>query len=485
MSNNWNMNKATSEAAILSISLDRSSKTPLQTQLSHALRELVHTSRLRSGARLPSSRNLAQELGVSRVTTTAVYEQLVAEGYLEGRRGSGVFIAADLPSLPVLTPKDGSPDSRQTLPLNDPLVPFDVGFPDLETFPYREWTRIHDRIWRAPNAGILGRLPAMGFGPLRTAIARHLNEWRGIQCSPGQIVVTSGLVEAVELISKAAFAAGDTVLVEDPGHKVMANALAGSGVTCNPVRVDAQGFNLSSGDQAHLCASAVAVTPSRQYPLGMTLSLTRRLELLDWAKNCDGFILEDDYDGEFRYQGQPLPAMMSLDDSERVIYIGSFSKVMFPALRLGYMIVPYRLQKNVAAILGRIGPKAALHAQPVLAEFIASGSFATHIRRMRRLYAERQKALLNALHTHASGLLSADPETSGMHLVAELGPGLAGRMSDVEVSARAHEAGLRLAPLSNFYFGPAARQGLVMGYAAFPPQALSDGVIRLVAALCD
>lgn len=479
------MNKSTSDAAILSITLDRSSKASLQKQLLQALRGFVHAGRLRSGARLPSSRNLALELGVSRVTTTAVYEQLIAEGYLEGRRGSGVYVASDLLDLPVRRTANTADWRDPPLPSNEALRPFEVGYPDLAAFPYQDWTRFYDRAWRSPNAGILGRSHPFGFGPLRSAIAEHLEEWRGIRCAAEQIVVTSGLGEALELFAKAALELGDTVLVEDPGHKVLLNTLTASGVTCKPVRVDAQGFDITRAGAANCVAKAAAVTPSRQYPLGMTLPLARRLELLEWAKRQDGYILEDDYDGEFRYQGQPLPAMMSLDDNERVIYIGSFSKVMFPALRLGYMAVPKRLLPIVSNVLGRLGPRAALISQPVLAQFIAEGSLATHIRRMRRLYAERQKSLLESLRTHADGLLSADAEAGGMHLVAGLSPQLASRMRDVNVAKRAQAVGLHLHPLSGFFAGPAHQQGLVLGYAAYPSAAISDAVVQLSSALRD
>lgn len=478
------MNKATSDASILSITLDKASREPLQAQLLRLLRGLVHVGRLRSGSRLPSSRNLAQELTVSRVTTTTVYEQLIAEGYFEGRRGSGVYVAADLPNLPIRSTEETTDYREKPLPLNQSLRPFEVGYPDLAAFPYREWTRLHDRIWRSPGLGILGRSHPFGFGPLRNAIAEHLNEWRGIRCSAEQIVITSGLVDAIELIVRAAFAPGDTVLVEDPGHKILVNALTGRSLVCEPVLVDQQGFNLARAKLAARSAKAISVTPSRQYPLGMTLTLARRLELLAWAERHAGYILEDDYDGEFRYQGQPLPAMMSLDEDERVIYIGSFSKVMFPALKLGYVVMPNRLLTKVTHVLNQLGPRAALIAQPVLADFMANGSFATHIRRMRRLYADRQKVLLKALHTYADGLLSADAETGGMHLVAELNPQLASEMDDLEVSRRAKEVGLHLAPLTGFFSRPANRQGLVMGYAAFSSAMISESVNRLANALC-
>lgn len=477
------MNKTTSDAAILSISLDKASATSLQAQLLDALRGLVHSGRLLSGARLPSSRNLATELAVSRVTVTAVYDQLIAEGYAEGRRGSGVFIASDLPDIPLQRSKNLAARSAQPLPANEPFKPFGLGSPDLAAFPYRDWTRIYDRLWRNPGPGLLGQPRPMGFGPLRTAIAAHLEEWRGIRCSPEQVVITSGLVESLELIAKAVFEPGDRILVEEPGHKTMLSALTGTGMICEPVRIDSSGFNLSHAGDRRLHAKAVVVTPSRHYPLGMTLPLARRLELLRWAKEQQGFILEDDYDGEFRYQGQPLPAMMSLDEVGRVIYLGSFSKVMFPALRLGYMVVPEPLLPGIADRLGQLGPRAALLAQPVLAEFIAEGMLATHIRRMRRLYSERQQLLLEALDQHVAGLLSARAETGGMHLVAVLSDELAAKVDDAEVSSIAENLGLSIKPLSSFFLGAADQQGLVMGYAAYSPEEITEGVVRLAQAL--
>lgn len=481
--NSIRMSKATSNAAILSISLDKSSQTHLQTQLLQALREFVHLGKLRSGERLPSSRNLALELDVSRVTTTAVYEQLIAEGYLEGRRGSGVYVVSDLPDHPVKQDDQSFERKFDPLPANRPLRPFGVGTSDLSAFPYRDWTRLHDRIWRAPSPLILGHPSPFGFGPLRNAIAEYLAEWRGLYCAPEQVIITSGLVDALGLIAKSAMNKGDRVLVEDPGHKVLINALQSCGARCVPVRVDDQGFNLAGLGERNQSARAIAVTPSRQYPLGMTLPLARRLELIAWAKRHDGLILEDDYDGEFRYQGQPLPAMMSLDEDQRVIYMGSFSKVMFPALRLGYMVVPPRLVPKIENVLEMLGPSAALIGQPVLAEFISEGYFATHIRRMRRLYGERQKALLRAIRDHADGLLSVAAAAGGMHLVADLDPKLGKKISDVEASVLARDLDLTIPPLTNFFTGTADQQGLIFGYAAYSEQVITNAILRFSTAL--
>jgi GntR family transcriptional regulator/MocR family aminotransferase len=477
------MTKSNSDASILSISLDRGAKASLQSQLLSALRERVHDGRLRPGNRLPSSRNLAQELAVSRVTTTAVYDQLIAEGYLEARRGAGVFVASDLPDLAVSDPGPLADQTEAALPVAQPQKPFRVGLPDLASFPYRDWTRLFDRIWRAPGAELLGQIDPMGFGPLRTAIAAHLRDWRGLQCAPNQIIITSGLVEALELIAKATLTQGDRVLVETPGHKVLVNALNGCGMICEPVRVDGQGFNLDNARPDQLPARAIAVTPSRQYPLGYTMPLARRLELLDWAKHQGGYIFEDDYDGEFRYQGQPLPAMMSLDSDARVIYVGSFSKVMFPALRLGYMVVPPDLLPRVGAVLGRVGPRAALMAQPVLAEFIGQGALATHIRRMRRLYATRQQIFRNVLGEYADDLLSAQSETGGMHLVVEQRRKLTSHLSDQDIAAIASDLNQRVVPLSSFFFGQADQRALIMGYAAHDEETIETAVAELAQAL--
>jgi len=482
------MTKARTQAAILSISLDRTAKASLQNQLLQALRDLVHAGRLLPGARLPSSRNLAQELAVSRVTTTAVYEQLIAEGYLEGQQRLGVFVASDLPNVPIRTNLALQNVAEEPLAANAPLPVFSVGYPDLAAFPYRNWTRGHDRIWRAPKSGVLGQSHPMGYGPLRSSIAAHLREWRGIDCTARQVVVTSGLADALDVIARALLRRGDKVLVEEPGHKVLINALTHAGMACVPGPVDVNGIDLSAAEVERPRLSAVAVTPSRQYPLGITLSLVRRLELLDWAKSEDGLILEDDYDGEFRYQGQPLPAMMSLDTEERVIYIGSFSKVMFPALRLGYMVLPERIISKVENILANTGPRAALMAQPVLSEFMKDGSLATHIRRMRRLYAERQKALIGALKSHASGLLSAEAETGGMHLVAKLEPVVSAKAKDSQISEQAKDLGIRAAPLSSFFMGHPRQQGLVLGYAAFAPDRLERAVrdtVQVIQELID
>jgi GntR family transcriptional regulator/MocR family aminotransferase len=478
------MVQSTSSAALLSISLDRNLKEPLHAQLAGHLRRLILDRRFEAAERLPSSRMLADELSISRVTVTTAFDQLISEGYAEGRQGSGVYVAADLPGYTFSSDRGshGAIDD-DGLPVPKLPIPFETSVPDLQNFPHREWARIVDQVWRSPEPSLLAKPDLFGWGPLRRAIASHLNDWRGVQCAPSQIVITSGLVEAVELTTKAALAAGDTVMVEDPGHRVLRNALLANRLVCKPVPVDENGFNIQAS--AKLCrnARAVFVTPSRQYPLGMTLPLARRLELLEWAARTKGLIIEDDFDSEYRYVGQPLPALMSLDDQECVIYVGSFSKVLLPTLRLGFVVFPKRLISNARDVMGSTGPRTSFLAQPPLQQFIETGGFATHIRRMRRLYAQRQKTLVAALQHHAKGLLRIEPASGGMHIVAELAPKLVDKMTDIEVAERINAVGISVSALSTYFAGRPTQQGLVLGYAGFDEDSIQSSAVQLANAL--
>lgn len=494
------MNKTTSDAALLALSLERGGPEPLHVQLVQHLRRLILAGRLDPGMKLPSSRALAEELSVSRVTVVAAMDQLISEGYAEGRRGAGVFVSADLPEHVLQSPGAGAWPAPADAPLAGPapVRPFQVAAPDLTLFPHRAWARLLDRVWRAPAPALLANADPLGWAPLREAIAEHLGLWRGITCAPRQVVITSGAVEAIDLLARTAFRPGDGVLIEEPGYGVLRRALSRNGLACHPVAVDEQGFDIARGETQAPAARGVVVTASRHYPLGVTLPLARRLELLDWARRRGGLIIEDDYDSEYRYQGRPLPALMSLDagglhaggldaggfdDGGRVAYLGSFSKVLAPSLRLGFLVVPGAMAPAVGAAMADTGPRASLLAQPALARFMADGSFAAHIRRMRRIYARRQRALVAALQARLGGLLEVAPAPAGMHLVAGLAPALARRMDDAEAAARAAGAGVTVQPLSSYFAGPPLRQGLILGYAGFDEMAMTAGLDRLKRAL--
>jgi GntR family transcriptional regulator/MocR family aminotransferase len=472
------------DAAALALSLDRDSDIALHTQLGAQLRQMILSARIARGARLPSTRALASDLGVSRTTVILAYEQLASEGYLEGRRGSGIYVPSNLPEQALQVTPSVSNARRQRrveAPAPPPSRPFQLGAADPSLFPSHEWARLMHRGWRSPRPELILSRDPMGWPALRSAIADHLAEWRDITCSPEQIVITAGAADAMDLIARAAYPPGSAVYTEEPGFPTLRYALHNAGLKPLPVGVDTDGFNLDHALQRGTATGAI-LTPSRQFPLGMALPLGRRLGLLDWADTSNGYIVEDDFDSEYRYEGAPLPALMSLDRNERVIYIGSFSKVLAPTLRLGFVVVPGRLLGRLRDHLHQRGALASLFLQPMLAEFMVNGDFARHIRRTRRIYARRMQAMM-ALAPRLHDLLVLNPASAGMHIVADLAPPLRRRMNDREAASRADASGITAAALSQFYAGRATRQGLLLGFAAFGEDAGSRAMDRLAQAL--
>jgi GntR family transcriptional regulator/MocR family aminotransferase len=475
----------TTDAAALALSVDRRSAEPIGAQIGRQLRQMILSGRMPRGAQLPSSRALADDLGVSRATVVTAYDQLASEGYVEGRHGAGMFVSSALPEqvlqVSTATPHRPATPKRTTTRVQTTIRPFQVGAIDPELFPFREWSRLLQRTWRSPRKELLAHQSPFGWPELRQAIARHLLEWRGIACDDSRIVITSGTTDAIELITHLAFAPGTRVLVEDPGYPSLRYMLQRLGIGTDPVPVDAEGFDLSAAALTDGVRGAI-VTPSRQFPLGPTLPLARRLALLDWANTVDGTIVEDDFDSEYRYEGTPLPALASLDTGGRSIYVGSFSKVLLPTLRLGFVVLPDHLVAPAQKHLLQRGAMASLVAQPALAEFMQTGAYATHIRRTRRVYARRMNALM-AEQQRFGRLLTLMPTMAGMHVVADIGPGLARKYSDSEIAKIAAEAGLRVAPLADYYVGSPTRRGLLLGFAGFPEAQLTAGARKLAAAL--
>lgn len=470
----------TAHAPILALSIDRTGGTPAYVQLYEQLRGLILGARLRPRDRLPATRTLARELGLSRGTVVAAYEQLAGEGYIEGRTGSGVYVAAFVPEhlLPALPAAAApSPPAEASRAAHPPFHPASAA---LDQFPHQDWARALATAWRAPPLGLLDNPDPQGFAGLRTAIAEHLKAWRGIDCSAGQVFVVSGTAEALELVAQALVPQGAPAWLEDPGYPIAFGVLAGAGVRPVPVRIDAEGLALDAALKAAPRARLAVITPSHQYPLGHTMSLARRLTLLDWAARNDAWIVEDDYASEYRYAGRPLAALTGLDQRGRAIYCGTFSKVLFPALRLAYLVAPPAAVPALRAAIARTGARASTIAQVPLAQFIATGQFAAHIRRMRRLYAERQQALVRAIGAHLRGLLEATPAEAGMHLIARLSPALARRMDDRTASQRAAGAGIAAPALSAYSRLPDPPQGLVLGYAGFDA-AVMDAAARKLA----
>lgn len=469
MTSFMNSEQTNLQAALFGLGLDRAAPAPLHQQLTEALRQMILSGRAAPGTRLPASRQLARDLSVSRQTTLTALDQLLAEGYLETRPGAGTYVARDLPHL--APPPAPAPIATPTAPI--PARPFHPGAPDMAQFPHAVWARHLDRAWRRPAPELLALPDPFGWPPLRAAIAAHLAAWRGLDRPGAQVMITSGATETFELLARALFRPGHGVLVESPGYGPMRSALTRAGLAITRMAVDDDGAILPDGARA----CGVIVTPSRHYPMGMTLPLARRLALIDWARRTNAWVIEDDYDSEFRYTGAPLPPLAALD-AERVVYVGSFSKLLSPALRLGYAVLPQALLAPLRAALAETGPRASLIPQPALASFMESGEFATHLRRMRRLYGQRQAVLRAALARALPEHLIAAPDPAGMHLLCRPGPALE-QVPDTEIAAIARDAGITLRALSAYWPDGDGPQGLVLGYAGFEPEALEAAVLRL------
>ena len=485
------MPKRAAGALAVPLEIDRGSSEPRHRQIYFAIRHGILSGALRPGARLPATRTLARELVVSRNTVMAAFEQLHAEGYIEGRVGAGSFVSHRLPESTLgargrAEPRSGRSSERPGPSLRGARLialsggrtrprPFSPGVPELEQFPFDDWARLLARRWRRPRrAFLVGGDPA-GYRPLCQAIADYLATARAVSCSPEQVIVVSGTQQALDLAARVLIDPGDPVWIEEPGYPPTRAVLLAAGARPVPVPVDDEGLSVVQGRTLEPAARLVAVSPSHQFPLGVTMSLKRRLELLDQARAVDGFVLEDDYDSEYRYAGRPLAALQGLDRDGRVIYVGTMSKVMFPGLRVGYMVVPEQLIDAFLAVRALIDAHPSSIAQAALVDFIGGGHLTAHIRRMRTLYAERQAALIAAVEARLGDRLGLSPSAAGMHLVGRFGP----RVDDRAIALAAAAAGIETPALSSYYQGPAAARGLLLGYAGVPEAAVAPAVARL------
>ncbi|KAB8145246.1 PLP-dependent aminotransferase family protein [Chloroflexia bacterium SDU3-3] len=472
--------------------------TPRYRQLYDALRDAILSGRLAPGSRLPATRTLAQEIGASRNTVVSAFELLLAEGYLETRVGDGTYISRHIPddllrsgpppieSAPA-APGAGALSARGAqiaaiaaappLATNAPLA-FRPGMPAVDLFPFELWGKLAAKVMRAPSPELLRYGDPAGYAPLREAIASYLSSSRGVACTPQQVIIISGSQQGIDIIGRLLLDPGDVALLEDPGYLGARGALLGLGARVVPVPVGPEGIDIAAARATSPNARLVYVTPSHQYPTGITMSLARRLALIEWARDHSAWILEDDYDSEFRYVGRPLPAMQGLDTHQRTIYIGTFSKMLFPAMRLGYLVVPPHLIgafSNARALADRGSPS---FDQATAAEFLQSGAFARHVRRMRKIYAERQEALVAAADRHLRGLIQIEPSEAGMHLVGWLDE--SARVAPMVAAAAAQ--GITLNTIAAYTLGPPTRPGLLFGYAAIPPAEIAAAVRRLAQA---
>ncbi len=350
---------------------------------------------------------------------------------------------------------------------------------DWESFPHDEWGRILGRYWRNPPIALLEHNDSFGWLPLRNAIAAHLFEWRGIECDAAQVIITAGGSDAFDLIRRAFFETGDQMWLEEPGYATARRMFSIGGLDVVPVPVDEEGLRVAEARKLAPNAKLAFVTPARQYPTGVTMPLSRRLELLEWAKQANAIVVEDDYDSEYRYVGRPLPAMMSLDRTARVIYSGTFSKVFSPIIRLGFIVVPQRLIETFQKERGTYGHPPSLLVQPALAQFMEQGQFAVHIRRMRRLYATRRQALLDVLSPHEGKLFTVDAPPSGLTIMLRFDDD----RDDEALVKKLAGSGIEVQALSQYYAGRKKRRGLLLSFAGFAEKDLIAAAKTLIAAL--
>lgn len=472
---------------------------PLYQQLYAAIRRMILGGELPPGFRLPATRPLAKQLGVSRITVVNAYEQLLAEGYLTGRTGAGTFVATELPDNLLQTANSkNAPPATLTRPATlrlapfgrflaaldvqalrlqmvSSFLPFENGAPAVDEFPFDIWFRIAAQILRNPRREMLGYGDPQGYGPLREAIADHLKSARGVACTADQVIITAGAQQAMDLTARIFLTPKDAVWVEDPRYPDASRIFAAAGAKIVPVPVDQEGFHLAAALKRGLGAKLVYVTPSHQYPLGYTMSLPRRLALLEWAVASNAWIVEDDYNSEFRYAGRPLASLQGLDRSGRVIYIGTFSKTIYPSLRIGCLVAPPALVGVFTAARALANTHSSLIDQAILAEFMIAGHYARHVRRMRALYEKRQRIFVHECEKHLRDWLKVSPADAGRHLLGWLPEGV----NDQLVAQRVREEGVKLTAVSSLSARPPARGGLVMGYTAFDEKQIKQGVKKL------
>lgn len=499
--------------AVAGIELDR--RHGLSRQLYQALRQRILDGRLGSGVRLPASRDLAASLAISRNSVMRAYDQLYAEGFTEGRIGDGTYVA-QLPNGPRPAKKlsthlptglslglstdlstNLSNDAedlsskvvhstamamleKHHLQAHKAGVPraFRVGVPAFDLFPFDVWGKLHAAFWRKPGMHQLGYGDPAGEWRLRELIAAYLRTSRDMQCGPEQIVITSGAQQAITLCAQLLLDAGDAVAIENPGYRSAGHVFAVAGATLHGMPVDAEGMRCPQAG-SEPCKLAY-VTPSHQYPLGVTMTLARRLELLAWAERTGGWIVEDDYDGEYRYSGAPLAPLAALDRHGRVLYVGTFGKVVFPALRLGYLVLPPNLVEPFSQRRALDMRHSEIGTQAVMAEFIAAGHFQRHIRRMRRAALARRDALLAGWPEDLRGCSPMPKPLAGLHVSVTV----ESYAREQELVAQAESVGVEIGPLSDYWLPDSKtpvdnRAGLVLGFAAVPQADIASALARL------
>jgi len=463
----------------------RDQDEPIYLQLYRRYCEAIASGKLEPGDRVPSVRSLASELNLARGTVEAAYQMLVGEGYFVARGAAGTVVSPQLPKLagparPRVAARS-APDANSPRGAPGEALPFQLGLPALDAFPRKTWARLAGRNLRALAAIAMTYPDPAGYAPLRRSIAAYLGIARGIDCSPEQVFVTAGYHGALELARRVVLQPGDVGWYEDPGYVLARRFLLQSGLRLEPVPLDDEGLDVACGMQRAPGARFAVVTPTHQSPTGVAMSLPRRLELLEWARASRAWIVEDDYDSEFRYHGRPLPALKSLDRHGRVLYTGTFSKVLLPGLRLAYLVVPESQVAHAREQVDYLPGPGSILPQATVADFMEQGHFARHLRKMRALYAERRGYLVEALASALSGRVEVQPQAGGIHVLARLGAG----QDDRALAAAGQALGLGLQALGDWQVGRTDRGGLLMGFTNFATPGVATAAVRRLRAVMD
>lgn len=484
--------------SLAGIRLDRASSVALPQQIAAQMRDGILRGTLPAGTQFLGSREIARELGCSRMVVLSAWDILYAEGYLESTPRGGVSVASVNHTHAGMTVAVSFASGDETVAIAGPISgrwqslladqydtnwksDFAPGAPDISSFPFKEWARLLRMTSQNPKSQECLDLPAAGLSELRHEIASFLGSVRGLVCTPKEIVVTSGTSSALDLCSRMILDHGDEVWVEEPGFVEARWSLTAAGAKLVPVPVDDKGLCVAEGIKRAPNAKLIVVTPSHQYPLGVSMGLERRLELLEWANRNNVWIIEDDYNSEFRHQDSMIASLRSLDREQRVIYLGTFSKIMMPSLRLGYIVAPERFVDIFTRGRARIDVHSSGIGQMALAEFMREGHLLRHLRRMRKVYAERQAALMDAIKTVMPDDLIVSSSATGLHLVAFFTERLKARMTDIEAAAMLKQAGLHVQPLSQNYLESSTRAGLVFGYGRLK----SEDALRLISKMAE
>jgi GntR family transcriptional regulator/MocR family aminotransferase len=464
---------------------------PVVRQIYMQVRLAITSGRLKPGARLPSTRRMAATLAVARTTVVAAYDQLLTEGYANSRGGSGTFVSVDMAGLAVHAPEHSI---RRVAPRPSALPeparafaeiarehsqpderPFNPGRTLLDAQTVEVWRRLTARAARSLGGRDLGYTDPCGFIELRVAICDYLRAVRAVRCDPGQIVITAGTQQAIDIAIRVLLAPGDEVWIEDPGYPLTYGQLILAGMRPRPIPIDRLGLRIDVAVGTAGRARMAIVTPSHQYPTGVTMSMNRRLELLEWVRENDAFVVEDDYASEYRYSGAPLASLQGLDQAEHVIYVGTFNKSLFPGLRMGYAVVPQLLLPAFASARLMIDRQPPSLQQIIVSDFLTQGHFAAHVRRMCQKYREQRDALAETLNRHVTEWCDVDLPDQGMHLVARLKHGLV----DTAIAARANEIGVIARPTSRLYRATPPQHGLLLGFSGYPQSVIVPAAGRL------